>query len=188
MLALLALACLAQEGKPAQKEAPPPPNRIVLHNEHNGPEGNSGTAEANVYLMAKSGNVLWRAKNVKVEWSKTEDKATIIPYKVSPNTKIARIKVEVTKWHHRCGGLAEIQVFRNDELISEDSFATASSENMKNDLRTPMTLTDGNTSSARELHGYCILANDVPGWFEVDMTRSRSGKSKSQKKTEPVKP
>src|SRR5687767_8640072 len=181
MFVLMFSFVVGQEPKADSKKEPPPPDRIVLHNEHNGPEGNSGTAEANVYLLAKSGNVLWRAKNVKVDWSKTEDRATVIPYKLAAKTKIARIKVEVTKWHHRCGGLAEIQVFRGGELVSEDSFATASSENMKNDLRTPMTLTDGNTSSSKELHGYCILANDVPGWFEVDLTRSRSGKPKRPK-------
>ena len=178
---LLVVALCGADDPPKKEKEAPPPDRIVLWNTHNGPEGNCGTKTANVYLLAKSGNAIWKKTAVEVPWDAKEDRNIEIPYQVKKGAKIERIRVEITAWHQQAGGLSEIQLYRNGELVSADCYATASGEVSKGDRRNALTLTDGVTSSEREYHGYCLLPIGKKGWFEVDLTRDRAGDKKSNK-------
>lgn len=178
--AVLALAVWGSDDKP-KKEESPPPDRIVIWNTHNGPEGNCGTKTANVFLLAKSGNVIWKKLKIEIPWDAKEDLNIEIPYQIGKRTRIDKIRVEVVAWHQQAGGLSEIQLYRNGELVSADCFVAASGEVSKGDRRNALTLTDGITTSAREYHGYCLLPLGKKGWFEVDLTKDRGGDKKPAK-------
>jgi hypothetical protein len=180
IIELVLITTLVADDSP-KKEQDPSPNRVVLWNTHNGPEGNCGTKTAHVYLLACSGKVLWKKEGIEVPWHEKEDRKLEIPFEIGKKIRIDRIKVEVTAWHQQAGGLSEIQLYRNGDLVSADCFASASGEVSKGDRRNAQTLTDGVTTSEREYHGYCLLPLGKKGWFEVDLTRDRSGEKKSAK-------
>src|SRR5262245_24773318 len=109
VLAKVLVVALLTADDPPKKEEAPPPDRIVLWNTHNGPESNCGAKTANVFLLAKSGHVIWKKLGVEVPWDPKEDRKVEIPYQLGKRTKVERIRVEIIAWHREAGGLSEIQ-------------------------------------------------------------------------------
>jgi hypothetical protein len=102
--------------------------------------------------------------NVAVVWERGKDSSTSVR---APLTAFDTVRVEITRWHQLCGGLAEIQVFRGAENIARGAAATASGSWHATYL--PSAVTDGILSSEQVRTGYWLLPGNTAGWVEVDL-------------------
>ncbi len=143
---------------------------LILWNMHNAGYKDRGTKKFNVELYLGK-TAVWRMKNVNLDWYAEKDcKAEL---KV-PGVKFDRVRIEVTEYVNKGGGLSEIQIIaeENNENIARDAKVSASSS-LQSEVR-PENVIDGVTSSANRLQGYWALANGQPGWIELDLRKEQS--------------
>jgi hypothetical protein len=142
-------------------------SRIVLWNQHNGQFNNGGTRTCNLILLSK-GKEVWRKADFAVPWQPDSDVAAAVEI---PRVLADKLRIEITAWHQTAGGLAEVQVFTANENIAAGCPAKASAEHRQGDSRSADKLTDGNTSSSREMVGYWLLPVAQAGWVEIQLPR-----------------
>lgn len=141
-------------------------DRIVVWNQHHHEENDRGTLEFNLQLL-RSGNPIWEKKEIAIPWEPFEDfaNATIkLPHAAEFDT----VRVEVTRWQGKGGGLAEIEVWQGEKNLALGRPAMASAFWPRSHYL-PTTVTDGITGSGR-WGGYWLLPDKSPGWIEVAIT------------------
>jgi len=128
-------------------------DRVRLWNQHNGIARAFGSLRADVTLY-RDGAPIWRRRGIALDWADDADRVTELPL---PPLAFDRIRVTITEFHDRGGGLAEIEVLRGDQNLALGCAARASGGFRKATYGWPGWVTDGNTSSARKGVGYFLL-------------------------------
>jgi hypothetical protein len=137
---------------------------IVLWNEHNGKHHDSGTQTCNLTLTLE-GKTVWERKDVEIPWEENKSANRVIQV---PSKKADSLKVEITAWHEKGGGLSEIEVldktgtnlgFRGLVKTSADRKAAQGGS----------TLIDGIYDSPTEETGYWLLPEGQEGWAEITL-------------------
>lgn len=138
------------------------PCRIVIWNQHNGNVHDRGTKKINVRMYLHDREVFAQT-DIPMPWSPDKDERVVI---FPPPKAFDRVRVEITEWEQRGGGLAEIQVYLGSTLVSQGKPAKVSDSYNKS--RYPASrLVDGITTSATAWEGYWILPEKTPGWVDV---------------------
>ena len=140
-------------------------DRIVIWNTHNGGFNDSGTKAIDIALLSH-GRVIFERKGIALPWEKGKDTSLAI---IPPNIIFDTVRVKVAAFIGLGGGIAEIQVFRNDENIALRGLAAASAT-IDNKAYVPEHVIDGNTSSADNGVGYWLLPVGKLGWVEVTLS------------------
>ena len=138
-------------------------DKIVLWNQHNSLDNNHGTKVCNVTLF-RGERQLWRSNKLEVPWAPNKD--TFLAVRV-PHIVANKVRIDITEWYGRGGGLSEVEVFSGKENIARNCRAIASGEVLPGDPRSASTLTDGITSSSQGFVGYWLLPIQQPGWAEI---------------------
>ncbi|HET6884539.1 MAG TPA: protein kinase [Pirellulales bacterium] len=139
-------------------------DKLVIWNQHDGANNNHGTLECDVRLESHA-NEVWTKSALEVPWSPGEDRSVAIDL---PPKRFDRVRVEVTKWQNRGGGLAEIQILSADgRNLALDCPAVASG--IADNGRSGRHVTDGILSSQAERVGYWLLPDQRRGWVEIDL-------------------
>jgi hypothetical protein len=79
---------------------------IVLWNEHNGKHHDSGTQTCNLSLLL-DGKTVWEHNDLEIPWERNKSANRVIPV---PNVKADTVRVEITAWNEKGGGLSEVEV------------------------------------------------------------------------------
>lgn len=134
--------------------------RIVIWNQHVGHFNDRGAKMINVIWYSGDKEVDSK-KDIEMPWARDKDEKIVINYH---GPAFDRVRVEITKWQGIGGGLAEIQVYRGEELLSQGK-PTRASGSFKSDYAADRVV-DGITSSSGN-SGYWLLPANSPGWVEV---------------------
>lgn len=158
----------------AEAAHPPDPpgvtaDRIIIWNQFNSIHKDRGTRACNVSLWRK-GREIWRRDEIEIPWSPDSEQNVSVAI---PPDRFDRVRVEITQWEQNGGGLAEIEVYRNDRNLARGCPAVAAA------VQAPWfaadKVTDGVTSSLGD--GYWLLPDKMPGWIEVDLAFAEPRKS-----------
>ncbi len=145
----------------------PPPGtqarKLVIWNQHNSDSRDRGTEKCVVHLL-RGDHTVWTSDEIEVAWQPNADASTTVDL---PGHRFDRLRVEITAWHGRGGGLAELQLFDGETEIARGCPARANSS--LSERHRAATINDGITSSAN--FGFWILPNGVGGWIEIDVSR-----------------
>ncbi|MCF6313239.1 MAG: hypothetical protein L3J39_12385 [Verrucomicrobiales bacterium] len=138
-------------------------DRIEIWNQTNGGKNDRGSTKANVIFYLDDKEV-WRKDEVKLSWVKGQDMVTKVEI---PRIKVNRVRVEISEFHFRGGGLAEIQLFRDGKNIARGGRVEASGFWAKNKKYSPSKVVDGITSGNQKDGGYWLLPNKKAGWIVI---------------------
>lgn len=141
------------------------PNRIVVWNTHNGRGNDRGTLTARVVLFNGQERV-WQ-NNISLQWVKDMSvPVTVWP----PHRKFDQVRVEVLTWYLHGGGLAEVEVYYDNEKLSANAAATASESYDR--PYTPDHITDGSLGDKfNGEDGLWLLPDARPGWVQIHLNR-----------------
>jgi hypothetical protein len=134
---------------------------LVIWNTHNWNANDRGTKECSIHLYRGTRKV-WSKEDVELTWKAGADCKDSIAL---PAVKFDRIRIEITKWYGRGGGLAEIKLLRDDDEIALSRKVKASST--FDDRFKAGSVTDGIVTSGSGFHGYWLLRSDKSGWVDV---------------------
>lgn len=138
-------------------------DKLVIWNQHNASHNDRGALECNVRLLARRREV-WSEEAIVVPWVPNADHSVTLPL---PSKRFDKVRIEITKWQQRSGGLAEVQVLRGANNLSLNCPAIAAA--VFDEWRSGIRVTDGIVNSDAEGVGYWHLWLPTPGWVEVDL-------------------
>jgi len=139
---------------------------IVLWNTHNGHNHDSGAQNCNVSLWLGDKEV-WSRNDVEVPWDKKQSEKKIIEV---PAIKADKIRVEITSWNAKGGGLSEIEVLDKTGLnLALGGEVTTSANRSAKDHLDGATLNDENYYSPTAEAGYWLLPEGTEGWAEIKL-------------------
>jgi serine/threonine protein kinase len=145
---------------------------LEIWNQHAGETNGRGTKQCNVVLL-QGNRELWRRDKIDLEWKPDQDCVTTLSLPVVPFDKI---RIEVTAYHHKGGGLAEVilkgSAVENLRPINATASGVFHSEAFPSGYP-PRNVLDGVTSSATLGKGYWLLPNRTTGWIEITYARDR---------------
>ena len=144
-------------------------DRVVIWNQINGGKNDRGSSKANVILY-NGGAEVWRKNNVSLSWIKDQDASTEIEI---PILKTDRVRVEITEYHSRGGGLSEIEFIRGGKNLAKGCRAMASAFWETNEEFSPSKVTDGNRSGLEIDDGFWLLPNQTAGWIEIMLNQEK---------------
>ena len=147
----------------AKNARPLPKQRtLVLWNTHNVNNNDRGTKKCDI-LLFKGEKHVWGTKGVTIPWK--ANTATKVSLKL-PVIPFDRVRVEITEYVNRGGGLSEIQVLQDEENLALNGKAEASSTY---DNRFPANaVTDGMVEHSG-MKGYWLLTDGKLGWIDVHL-------------------
>jgi hypothetical protein len=139
---------------------------IVLWNEHNGKRHDSGTQKCNL-ILSLDGKVVWQKDDVEIPWEASKSANLVIDI---PNLKADKLRVEVTAWNEKSGGLAEIEVLdKSGTNLALGGKVKTSDQRSAGDPLGGTALLDGNFDSPNEEAGYWRLPDGKEGWAELEL-------------------
>jgi hypothetical protein len=140
--------------------------KLVIWNQHNGSYNDRGTLAVNVALLDK-GKEVWRQNGIKIPWEAGKD--TNVSVNV-PVLNADKLRVELAETYKRNGGLAEIELWKDERNIAKGRRVTVSGVSEGDKRFSGEKLTDGITTSKVERVGYWLSADRADGWAEVAIT------------------
>ncbi len=139
---------------------------IVLWNEHNGKRHDSGTQKCNL-ILSLDGKVVWNKEDLEIPWEPSKSANLVIEI---PNVKADKLRVEVTAWNEKSGGLSEIEVLDKAGInLAVGGEIKASDPRSPGDALGGAALVDGNYDSPIEEAGYWLLPEGKEGWAELEL-------------------
>ncbi|QDT43700.1 hypothetical protein Pan241w_38020 [Gimesia alba] len=156
---LPAIECVDRNKKLLQ--IPLSSDKIVIWNQHNGEYANHGTDECIVTLLYQ-GKSVWR-QVVRVPWKPDAPAYRVIR---PPNVRFDQIKVDITKYLKKGGGLGEIEVFDGTINLVQNSSAFAKEYHGNERTFHPSNVIDGDKSGAT---GFWLLNRQHTGWVAIDL-------------------
>jgi hypothetical protein len=137
--------------------------RIVLFNQHNGQFNDRGSLTCSVEAL-KGDDVVWKLEKIDLTWRENQDcKNTIVVPEIE--TSFNRFRISIENWHSQGGGLAEIQVYKNDKNITKDCKLSVSA--IYDPRFTADKLVDGITTSKKNYEGYWLLPDATKGYVDI---------------------
>lgn len=140
--------------------------KLVIWNQHNGGYNDRGTLAVNAALLDK-GKEVWRQNGIKIPWEPGKD--TNVSVNV-PVLNADKLRVELAETYKGRGGLAEIELWKDERNIAKGRRATVSGLFEADKRFSADRLTDGITTSKVERVGYWLSAERAEGWAEVAIT------------------
>jgi hypothetical protein len=141
--------------------------KLTLWNQHNGDSNERGTKTCKIEAF-KDGKVVWKNDAFKLLWRPNQDNKSSLSIPVpSTATGIDAFKISITEWVKLGGGLAEVQVFKNDKEITSDCKIAASAS--FDSRYTADKLTDKVTTSKTKDVGYWLLPDNKPGFIDIKL-------------------
>jgi hypothetical protein len=141
-------------------------NGIVLWNEHNGKHHDNGARTCAVTLSLE-GKTVWEKKNVDVPWEKNKSASCVVEV---PGKKADKLRVEITAWNEKGGGLSEIEVLdKTGTNLALGGKVTTSDGRSPTDRLGGAALVDANYYSGNEAAGYWLLPEGEEGWAEIEL-------------------
>jgi hypothetical protein len=154
----------ADDDKPAFRLEPI--KEIVLWNEHNGKHHDSGTQTCNLALSL-DGKTVWHRENVEVPWEANKSTNRVITV---ANVKADTLRVEITAWNEKSGGLSEVEVLdKTGTNLATGGKVTTSASRSSDDPLGGAALIDGDFYSASNESGYWLLPEGKTGWAEIEL-------------------
>lgn len=139
---------------------------IVVWNEHNGKRRDNGTKTCSLTLLL-DGKTVWERKDLEIPWEEKKWANRVIEV---GNVQADTLRVEITAWNEKGGGLAEIEVLDTaGNNLGFGGKVKTSSE------RTPVgrlggaALIDKIYDSPSEEAGYWLLPDGQEGWAEIEL-------------------
>jgi hypothetical protein len=139
-------------------------DKLVIWNAHNANHNDRGALALNVRLSL-AGKEVWRRDEVAIPWQADMDGQIEIAL---PQQPFDVIRVEVPRWQGLGGGLSEVQVFQGETNVARACPVMASGcllDGFRADK-----VVDGITSSLTPGLGYWLIADNVAGWVELDLS------------------
>lgn len=140
-------------------------DRIIIWNQHNGEAADRGTVECVVTLLYE-GKSVWR-QVVRMPWEPDSPAGRVLR---TPKVRFDLVRVDVTKFRGKGGGLGEIEVFDGRINVARDCSAKAKGYWELNRQFHPNKVTDGNKTGRS---GYWLLNNGRKGWVAIDLVTSQ---------------
>lgn len=139
--------------------------KLVLWNQHNGTNNDRGTKTCKIEAL-KNGAVVWTQEKLGLPWhpNKDDKAAVVIPAQLD---RIDEIRVTITEWIGSGGGLAEVEVYKNDKNITTVCKVSVSAS--LDDRFTADKLVDGVTTSAATYSGYWLLPDNTSGDVDIKL-------------------
>ena len=138
---------------------------IVVWNEHNGKRHDSGAEKVNLSL-SHDGKVVWHRDNVEIPWEAGKSANLVVEV---PGIKADTLRVEISSWHEKRGGLAEIEVHDKVGVNLATGGSVKSSDDSSSGRLGAAALIDGNYDSPSEEAGYWLLPEGKEGWAEIQL-------------------
>jgi hypothetical protein len=144
-------------------------SKLVIWNQHNDFYADRGTKRCNI-ICYKKGSVVWRTNNVETAWKADADEQTVV---MLPDVYFDKIRIAITEWYGQGGGLAEIEVIKNDKNLVRGLPAQASGVLQDKPVYNAEHITDGITYS-KPSGGFWLLPDNQAGWIEINMNEIRA--------------
>jgi hypothetical protein len=137
-------------------------DRVVLWNQHNATDNNSGSKSARVSLWFQ-GREVW-AEETPIPWKANSDEKVELKL---PDQEFHTLRVDVAPMEGKHAGLAEVQIFRGAENLASGAPVRANS--WYNDQYHASLITDGITGSNKYLVGYWLCEHGSQPYVELDV-------------------
>ncbi len=114
-----------------------------------------------------NGDIVWHRDDLEIPWESNKSANRVIDV---GNVKADTLRVEITAWHEKGGGLSEIEVLdKTGTNLAIGGKITTSAERSSGDPHGAAALTDGNYYSASDETGYWLLPEGQAGWAELPL-------------------
>lgn len=154
----------------AQPSAEIKGDRLVLWNQRNGDHNYDfvrGVDHCDIVFYDGPREVE-RREHVRIPWSAEIDANIALSL---PRVPFTRVRVDLTSWLGRGGGLAEIELFRKGQNIAPQAKASASA--IWGEGYEAERAVDGITTATSSPGGFWLLPDGTPGWIELDFGSKR---------------